>query len=189
MNEKTKRTQLWWWNETMNSDIHIPCPYCGNPNLNITINDKKGRKILTEIGVKLHISASKSTGNSNVSRFIQSSKTIICDACNKECILFCGLIVFGICNDFAFSILNKTHYNPTKYPDIKKFMDNEGILPETMFEKVIAVAGVKIKKMIYYHILFDQFYATLARKTEGEFEIVDISYLEKHIGGGNFIAQ
>ena len=147
------------------------------------------QRLLKEFGLKYLINANKETDNLNEFEFIQSSKTIFCEGCDKVCLLFCGLPVFDKCKSFAESILNKTYYDDTKYPDVKRFLQNEGIVTGNMIKNLIAVTGVKIDETLQFHILFDKFYATIIKKTNGKNVIVDISYLERHLEGGDFFVQ
>lgn len=166
------------------------CLYCDNPSARAVQGEQiiKRKKLFG--GFLALINAGWESSKELVQNVIADSTFISCLACSKVYYILCNQDISKKCIGYASSLLTRTDLIPNLgLEEVVNFMSNEKIQKVDLSNKLLAVTAVPVGKVIHLHILFDKYYASLSRGNGGKLVMEHMWYLDRFIGGGNFLVQ
>ena len=176
--------------KTSSNATYHSCLYCDNPSARTVQGEKIINKKKLFGGFSALITAGGESSKELVQKVIADSTFISCLACSKFYYILCNKDISKKCFGYAMSLLTRTDLIPNLgLEEVVNFMSNEKIQKVDLSNKLLAVTAVPEGRVIHLHILFDRYYASLSRGNGGKLVMEHMWYLDKFIGGGNFLVQ
>ncbi len=170
-------------------NLNTSCYYCGNPAPKILKATKAKKYNWRTFGIDHIIAALNKRGWSADFDVIQDQPYIACDICHKEYSIICINSTNCKCKEFVYTLLKITYLDRAAYPDIEKFMSENGIENLDLKEKLIVLTHTKTAKITQLHILFDKYYAALIEDNKEGYQIIEMFFTRKNLSGGNFLGE
>lgn len=166
------------------------CLYCDNPSSKAVTGEKLLRRKGIIAGLRSFLNIGVDKSEEVTMKIIADSKFVTCISCSKTYYVLCNSSGSAQCLNYAMSLIDRTDLVPgAGLEEVENFMSNEKIHNKDLFNNLTAVTAVSEGKNVHLDVIFGKYYATLSKREGSKFRMEHMYFLDKDVGGGNFLEK